>query len=85
MILIELQAVSINILSDFLQSFLQLSMQPTKGGTVMARKPNIILILADDMGYGDTSCYGGKHLQTPAIDSLASSGLRFTDFHSNAP
>ena len=85
MILIELQAVSINILSDFLQSFLQLSMQPTKGGTVMARKPNIILILADDMGYGDASCYGGKHLQTPAIDSLASSGLRFTDFHSNAP
>ena len=46
MILIELQAVYINILSDFLQSFLQLSMQPTKGGTVMARKPNIILILA---------------------------------------
>ena len=51
----------------------------------MARKPNIILILADDMGYGDAGCYGGKHLQTPAIDTLADRGLRFTDFHSNAP
>jgi arylsulfatase A-like enzyme len=51
----------------------------------MERKPNIILILADDMGYGDAGCYGGKHLQTPAIDTLADKGLRFTDFHSNAP
>ena len=51
----------------------------------MERKPNIILILADDMGYGDAGCYDGKHLQTPTIDSLAKRGLRFTDFHSNAP
>ena len=51
----------------------------------MERKPNIILILADDMGYGDAGCYGGKHLHTPAIDTLADKGLRFTDFHSNAP
>ena len=60
-------------------------MSPKLRENIMARKPNIILILADDMGYGDAGCYGGKHLQTPAIDTLADRGLRFTDFHSNAP
>ena len=60
-------------------------MSPKLRKNIMARKPNIILILADDMGYGDAGCYGGKHLQTPAIDTLADRGLRFTDFHSNAP
>ena len=60
-------------------------MSPKLRKNIMARKPNIILILADDMGYGDAGCYGSKHLQTPAIDTLADRGLRFTDFHSNAP
>ena len=45
--------------------------------------PNIVLILADDMGYGDASCYGGTAFQTPAIDSLARQGMRFSDFHSS--
>lgn len=40
-------------------------------------KPNIIFILADDMGYGDLSCYGNKYIQTPNIDKLAESGTRF--------
>ena len=60
-------------------------MSPKLRKNIMARKPNIILILADDMGYGDAGCYGGKHLQAPAIDTLADRGLRFTDYHSNAP
>ena len=40
-------------------------------------RPNIIYIMADDLGYGDLSCYGQRHFQTPNIDSLASRGMRF--------
>jgi len=42
-------------------------------------KPNIIIILADDLGYGDISCYGATRLKTPNIDRLANQGLRFTN------
>ncbi|MFT5127988.1 MAG: arylsulfatase A [Rhodothermales bacterium] len=45
-------------------------------------KPNIVLINADDLGYGDLSCYGATKLQTPNIDRLAKEGRRFTDAHS---
>ena len=44
-------------------------------------KPNIILILADDLGYGDLGCYGSKLKSTPNIDRMAEQGVRFTDFH----
>ena len=44
-------------------------------------KPNIVLIYADDLGYGDTGCYGAKRVPTPNIDRLAAQGLRFTDAH----
>src|SRR5262245_20830219 len=47
-------------------------------------KPNIVLILADDLGYGDVSCYGAARVQTPNVDRLAGEGLRFTDAHSAA-
>ncbi|MDO6737630.1 sulfatase [Wenyingzhuangia sp. 2_MG-2023] len=43
-------------------------------------KPNVIILFADDLGYGDLSCYGAQDVQTPNIDALASEGLRFTDF-----
>src|SRR5207253_4853835 len=43
--------------------------------------PNIIFILADDLGYGDVGCYGQKRIQTPNIDRLAKEGMRFTDFY----
>ncbi len=46
-------------------------------------KPNIIIILADDLGYGDVGCFGSKRFKTPNIDGLAKDGIRFTDFHSN--
>ena len=49
-----------------------------------APKPNVIIILADDMGYGDLSCYGATLINTPNIDSLASQGKRFTDAHAAA-
>ncbi len=45
--------------------------------------PNIILIMADDLGYNDLGCYGSENIKTPNIDKLASDGVRFTDYHSN--
>jgi len=52
--------------------------------TQAADQPNIIVILADDIGYGDLSCYGSKLVQTPNLDRLAREGRRFTDAHSPA-
>lgn len=49
-----------------------------------AERPNIVVILADDIGYGDISCQGAKHAKTPNIDRLAAEGRRFTDAHSPA-
>jgi len=46
-----------------------------------AEKPNIIIIYADDLGYGDVSCYGATSVKTPNIDRLASEGLKFTNAH----
>jgi len=48
------------------------------------RKPNIIFILADDLGYGDLGCYGQRRLQTPHIDKLAAEGMRFTDVYAGS-
>jgi arylsulfatase A-like enzyme len=48
------------------------------------RKPNIIFILADDLGYGDVGCYGQKQIQTPNIDALAAQGIRFTQAYAGA-
>jgi arylsulfatase A-like enzyme/predicted neuraminidase len=49
-----------------------------------SRVPNIIVILADDLGYSDLGSYGNTLIQTPHLDALAASGMRFTDFHSNS-
>src|SRR2546421_633742 len=46
--------------------------------TARARKPNIIFIMADDLGYADLGCYGQKDVMTPNLDRMASEGLRFT-------
>lgn len=46
-----------------------------------ARKPNIIYIMADDLGYGDLGCYGQKQIKTPNIDRLARRGMKFTDHY----
>ncbi|MEG1616245.1 MAG: arylsulfatase [Bacteroidales bacterium] len=48
------------------------------------KKPNVIVILADDIGYGDLSCNGEKTIQTPNVDKLAARGVRFTDAHAVA-
>ena len=49
------------------------------------KPPNIVIILADDLGYGDLGCYGSKEIKTPNIDAMASDGMKFTDFYVNAP
>ncbi|MGJ8677488.1 MAG: sulfatase family protein [Akkermansiaceae bacterium] len=52
------------------------------GSSFAEKKPNVILIYADDLGYGDLSCYGATKVKTPRIDSLATEGRLFTDGHS---
>jgi len=49
-----------------------------------AQNPNIILVIADDLGYGDLSCYGQKSFLTPNIDRLAKEGIRFTDHYAGS-
>ena len=48
-------------------------------------RPNIVLILADDMGYGDLACYGREDINTPHLDQLARQGVRFTNHYANGP
>jgi arylsulfatase A-like enzyme len=51
---------------------------PVRGAT---RVPNIVIILADDLGYGDLGCYGHPTIRTPNLDRMAAEGMRFTDFY----
>lgn len=49
------------------------------------KRPNIVLIIADDLGYGDIGCYGCTDTRTPVLDRLATEGVRFTNYYANAP
>src|SRR5512138_1606740 len=47
-------------------------------------KPNVVIIFADDLGYGDLGCYGHPTIRTPNIDRMAAEGMKFTNFYSAA-
>ena len=68
----------LTLLSLLLTSLLPLLAAETK-------KPNILFIVADDLGYGELGCYGGKGIPTPHLDALAASGARFTNGYVTAP
>jgi len=54
------------------------------GAAAPKKKPNIVFILADDLGYGDLGCYGQKQIKTPNIDKMAAGGMRFTQFYAGS-
>ncbi|MFN7140894.1 MAG: sulfatase-like hydrolase/transferase, partial [Limisphaerales bacterium] len=54
-------------------------------GPTPSKQPNVVLIFADDLGWGDLSCYGEKRFSTPQMDRLAKEGAKLTDFYSTAP
>ncbi|GAB3026771.1 arylsulfatase [Niabella terrae] len=72
-----------NQISRTLLLFLALLVVCT-GLRAQEKRPNVILIYADDLGYGDLSCYGATQLRTPHLDQLAAEGLRFTNGHSSS-
>lgn len=54
-------------------------------GSALAERPNVLIVLCDDLGYGDIGCYGNEVVQTPHIDQFAKESVRFTDCYSAAP
>ncbi|OHB65470.1 MAG: N-acetylgalactosamine-6-sulfatase [Planctomycetes bacterium RBG_13_50_24] len=58
--------------------------EPARTSALPKYRPNIIFILADDLGYGDLGCYGQKAIKTPNIDKLAAEGMRFTDHYAGS-
>jgi len=64
--------------------FLLIALNLLAGNVRAADRPNVIFILADDLGYGDLGCFGQKLIQTPNIDRLAAEGMRFTQAYAGA-
>jgi arylsulfatase A-like enzyme len=58
---------------------------PAPGQPATPARPNVVLIVADDLGYGDLGSYGATDVRTPNLDRLAAEGVRLTDFYANAP
>lgn len=67
-----------------LQVFVALLGFATPGALLAQSRPNVLVIVADDMGYGDLGCYGSKQIATPNLDALAASGVRCTDGYVSA-
>ncbi|HEY0462064.1 MAG TPA: arylsulfatase [Pyrinomonadaceae bacterium] len=68
-----------------LLNLLFVSTVPAQKNKPATRQPNIILILADDLGYGDIGAFGQKFIRTPNLDKLAKDGIKFTNFYAGAP
>src|SRR5687767_15561828 len=74
-----------NSLFTFHSSFIiLLLLSAASAGQQQPARPNIIFILADDLGYGDLGCYGQKQIATPRLDRMAAEGLRFTQFYAGS-
>ena len=58
--------------------------QPDAADHPQNSRPNVVIIYADDLGYGDLSCYGAHRVSTPNTDRIAGEGIRFTDAHAVA-
>src|SRR5213593_972666 len=69
---------------DFLTSLAAAAPYAARAQNRAAARPNIVLIYADDVGYGDLSCYGATRVRTPNLDRLAAGGVRFTNAHSSS-
>lgn len=75
------QYVTLALLCPVIFSSLPISAKDTKGKVADREKPNVIIIYADDLGYGDLQCYGAKNVETPNVNRLATEGIRFTNAH----
>lgn len=79
------QYLALSLLTPVLCSALTVEARTPKENKVTNREqPNVIIILADDLGYGDLECYGAKNVQTPNVNRLAGEGIRFTNAHTIA-
>jgi non-lysosomal glucosylceramidase len=63
---------------------LKISLLPLATKAAETKQPNIVVILADDLGYGDLACFGAKNLRTPQLDRMAAEGLKLTSFYAGA-
>src|SRR6056297_1286407 len=63
-----------------MQALLFLTIAISTGLLTAAERPNVVILFADDMGYGDLACYGHPRIRTPHLDQLAAAGVRFTSF-----
>ncbi|KAA9041904.1 sulfatase-like hydrolase/transferase [Ginsengibacter hankyongi] len=73
-----------SLLLAFSIAFFIISCTQNQGKSMVTKKPNILIIYVDDLGYADVSCYGATAVQTPNVDALAKAGLKFTDAHCSA-
>ena len=62
-----------------------LSAVPVLGKAKAPKPPNIVLVMADDLGWKELGCYGQQKIRTPHIDKMAAEGMRFTQFYTGAP
>ena len=70
---------------DRLTHFFLLGLSLSTFCAAIEKRPNIVLVFIDDMGWADFSCFGNKDAKTPNIDRLANEGIRFEQFYVNSP